>query len=202
HLATLDVRQDALVFRAATGELLGDAEWSTRSVPERTERLADAAIAMPATPTVPTREALDVFAAIGACRAAHGVEAIGPVIISMATGADDVLSVLLLARAAGLVDAEGDVPLDVAPLFETVGDLEGAPATMAALFALPAYRAHLARRGDRQMVMLGYSDSAKDGGMAASRQALHAAQEALAAVARAAGIELTFFHGRGGTVGR
>ncbi len=90
----------------------------------------------------------------------------------------------------------------MAPLFETVGDLEGAATTMATLFALPSYRQHLARRGDRQMVMLGYSDSAKDGGMAASRQALHAAQGALAAAAGDAGIALTFFHGRGGTVGR
>ncbi|MBA2291035.1 MAG: phosphoenolpyruvate carboxylase [Gemmatimonadales bacterium] len=202
HLASLDVRQDALVFRHATGDLLGDEGWIERSAAERTERLIGQVLTMQATPTATTAETLDVFAAIKECRAEHGTAAIGSVIISMATGADDVLSVLLLARAAELTDGEGSVPLDVAPLFETVSDLEGAPATLAALLALPTYRAHLARRGDRQMVMLGYSDSAKDGGMAASRQALHVAQGALAAVAQHAGIELTFFHGRGGTVGR
>ncbi|HET9065522.1 MAG TPA: phosphoenolpyruvate carboxylase [Gemmatimonadales bacterium] len=202
HLATLDVRQDALRFRQATGEVLGDDHWSERSVAERTARLTGGGQAGLATHETATTETLDVFRAIDECRAEHGAAAVGPVIISMATGADDVLSVLLLALTAGLVDAEGHVPLDVAPLFETVSDLEGAPATMADLFALPTYRAHLARRGDRQMVMLGYSDSAKDGGMAASRQALHAAQSVLATVAHGAGIELTFFHGRGGTVGR
>lgn len=202
HLASLDVRQDALVFRQATGSLLGDDRWSERSVAERTERLAEGGTPSITAPHETTREVLDVFAAIKECRAEHGAAAVGPVIISMATGADDVLSVLLLARAAGLADSDDRVPIDVAPLFETVSDLEGAPATMAALLALPAYRAHLARRGNRQMIMLGYSDSAKDGGMAASRQALHAAQGALAAVAQDAGIVLTFFHGRGGTVGR
>ncbi len=202
HLAALDVRQDALVFRQATGDLLHDTEWLTRSVTERTVLLASSGTPKATTHVATTDETLDVFTAIAECRALHGASAVGPVIISMATGADDVLSVLLLARAAGLADTEGYVPLDVAPLFETVSDLEGAPATMTALFALPTYRAHLARRGDRQMVMLGYSDSAKDGGMAASRQALHAAQSALAAVAASAGVELTFFHGRGGTVGR
>ncbi|MEO5824976.1 MAG: phosphoenolpyruvate carboxylase [Gemmatimonadales bacterium] len=202
HLASLDVRQDALVFRQATGNLLGDDGWIDRTVDERTDRLAEQEFTTQVIPTAHTIQTLDVFAAIRECRAEHGAMAIGPVIISMATGADDVLSVLLLARTAELVDANGDVPLDVAPLFETVSDLEGAPATMTALFALPAYRAHLDRRGDRQMIMLGYSDSAKDGGMAASRQALHAAQGALRGVAQGAGIDLTFFHGRGGTVGR
>ncbi len=202
HLASLDVRQDALVFRHASGDLLGDDGWSERSAAERTERLVGKAANPNMTLAPTTGETLDVFTAIGECRAEHGAAAVGPVIISMATGADDVLSVLLLANAAGLTDTAGSVPLDVAPLFETVSDLEGAPTTMAALFALPTYRAHLARRGDRQMIMLGYSDSAKDGGMAASRQALHVAQGALADVAQRASIELTFFHGRGGTVGR
>ncbi len=202
HLASLDVRQHALVFRQATGNLLGDDDWSDRPVTERTAQLVGGGTSTHTALTDATRETLDVFAAIKECRAVHGTAAVGPVIISMATGADDVLSVLWLARAADLADPDGNIPIDVAPLFETVSDLEGAPATMAALFALPAYRAHLARRGDRQMIMLGYSDSAKDGGMAASRQALHAGQIALSSVAADAGIALTFFHGRGGTVGR
>ncbi len=206
HLATLDVRQDAGVHRVAVGHLLGDAGWTGRTIPDRTAQLAarlDAAAPGPvAAPDAGTEETLDVFRAIAASQERHGAAAIGSFIISMTRGVDDVLSVLVLARAAGLTDDTGAVPLDVAPLFETVPDLEAAADTLAALVALPAYRAHLARREDTQVIMLGYSDSAKDGGMAASRRALYDAQRHLAAVAAAAGITLTFFHGRGGTVGR
>src|SRR5690606_18433937 len=125
----------------------------------------------------------------------------GPYIISMARTAADALAVLALARIAGCV-ADGEVPLDVAPLFETVDDLEAAPATMRALFEDPAYRRHLAARGGRQIVMLGYSDSAKDGGVLASRWALQRAQVELLELAQAAGVRLVFFHGRGGSVSR
>ena len=76
----------------------------------------------------------------------------------------DLLGVLALARAGGLVDDTRAVPLDIAPLFETIGDLRAAAATFRALLDEPVYRAHLAARDDRQIVMLGYSDSAKDGG--------------------------------------
>lgn len=205
HLATLDVRQDAMVFRQAAGTLLGDATWSDRAAGTRTGTLLDA-LSRPSVATPDSDQAaeasLDVFRAIHDCRARYGEAAIGPVIISMAKGTDDVLTVLFLASRAGLVDGDGTVPLDVAPLFETVDDLAAAPSTLHALLGLPAYREHLGRRGNRQMVMLGYSDSAKDGGMAASRHALYAAQVALSRVARDAGVVLTFFHGRGGTVGR
>ncbi|PWK82370.1 phosphoenolpyruvate carboxylase [Fulvimonas soli] len=94
------------------------------------------------------------------------------------------------------------VPLDIAPLFETVDDLKNAPATLRALLDDPVYRAHLAARGDRQWVMLGYSDSGKDGGTLASRWALQRAQVELLEVAKAAGIRLAFFHGRGGSASR
>lgn len=175
HLATLDVRQDALVHRRVAA---GDA------------------------PEDETERTLDVFRAIGECREEFGPAAIGPYIISMAEEVEDVLLVLRLARRAGLVGDDGIVPLDVAPLFETVDDLARAPETMQALFAHAEYVPHLAARGRRQMVMVGYSDSSKDGGLVASRWALHRAQAALAAVARDAGVDLTIFHGRGGTIGR
>src|SRR5690606_19088759 len=111
------------------------------------------------------------------------------------------LAVLALARLAGCVE-DDEVPLDVAPLFETVADLEAAEATLRELFADPAYRRHLAARGDRQVVMLGYSDSAKDGGIIASRWALQQTQIALSALARESGVRIAFFHGRGGSVSR
>ena len=175
HLATLDVRQDALVHRqVASGEAPdGDVE-----------------------------RTLDVFRAIGECQVRYGPAAVGPYIISMAEHVDDVLLVLRLAKRAGLVDEGGVVPIDVAPLFETVDDLRRAPDTVRGLLADPEYAPHLAARGQRQMVMVGYSDSSKDGGLVASRWALHQAQAALSAVAREANVDLTIFHGRGGTIGR
>lgn len=208
HLATLDVRQDALVHRRVVGTLLGRGDWVDLGRAERTAVLAAAldggdvsARAAPGGDGDAVEATLEVFRAVGECRARYGTAAIGPFIISMTQGADDILSVLYLARVAGLVEQHG-VPLDVAPLFETVPDLEGAPAIMGELLALPPYAAHLSERGGRQVVMVGYSDSAKDGGVAASRWSLHAAQAALVEVARRRDAEFTFFHGRGGTVGR
>lgn len=134
-------------------------------------------------------------------RPRYGARVFGPYIVSMSRSAADALAVLALARIAGCVEA-GEVPLDVAPLFETVDDLDAAPGVMRALFDDPAYRAHLATRGDRQVVMLGYSDSAKDGGIVASRWALQQAQVALTALARESGVRIAFFHGRGGSVSR
>lgn len=95
-----------------------------------------------------------------------------------------------------------NVPLDIAPLFETVDDLKNAPATLRALLDDPVYRQHLVARGDQQWVMLGYSDSGKDGGTLASRWGLQRAQVELLEVAHAAGIQLAFFHGRGGSASR
>ncbi len=96
----------------------------------------------------------------------------------------------------------GHVPLDVAPLFESGDDLAAAPQVLAALLADAAYRSHLERRDRRQVVMIGYSDSNKDTGIAASRWALQRAQAALAATFETSGVDLTIFHGRGGSVSR
>ncbi len=204
NLATLDVRQDSLVHRRAVGHLLADEGWLDRSTEERTARLLKALEAREAPAVQPDDSAeavLEVFRAIGECQRRYGAQAIGPYIISMAQGVDDVLSVLVLAQWAGLSD-EGKVPLDVAPLFETVPDLEAAPTVMAELTSDPGYRAHLVRRGDRQVVMIGYSDSSKRGGLVASRWALQKGQAALVASLEEAGIHLTLFHGRGGTISR
>jgi phosphoenolpyruvate carboxylase len=134
-----------------------------------------------------------------------GEAAAGTYIVSMTTAPEDLLRVLVLAREAGLVDLAGDAPrsrVDVVPLFETLGDLERAPEVMRALFGDPVYRRQLEARGRRQEVMIGYSDSGKDAGILASSWALYEAQERLAAACREAGVELTLFHGRGGSVGR
>jgi phosphoenolpyruvate carboxylase len=213
HLASIDVRQDAELHRGVVGSLLGDPKWSERSAGERATILRQALSGQTPEAAEPPPDpegspehnpevarSLDVFRAIAEAQATLGAEAIGAYVISMARGPDDVLSVLYLARRAGL---GGDhVPLDVAPLFETVPDLEGAAATMESLFDDELYRAHLRSREDHQMVMVGYSDSNKDGGIAASRWALFQAQEALVEVFGFHGVELTIFHGRGGTTSR
>lgn len=115
-------------------------------------------------------------------------------VISQATTASDVLAVLLLQIDAGVTK-----PLRVVPLFETLDDLNGAAETMKTLFTLPAYRARI---GGKQEVMIGYSDSAKDAGRLAASWAQYETQEALAGVAKEHDVDLVFFHGKGGTVGR
>lgn len=205
HLARLDVRQDSQVHDDALAALQGDAGWGQRSPAERVEKLHPFASGEQSLGPVEeenARRMRSVFEALGTARRRYGPEAIGLYIISMARTAADVLAVLALARHGGLA-AEGEpVPLDVAPLFETVDDLKNAPATLRALLADPVYRTHLASRGDRQWVMLGYSDSGKDGGTLASRWGLQRAQVELLDIAHEAGIQLAFFHGRGGSASR
>lgn len=205
HLASLDLRQDSAVHDAALAALFADPGWDRRSVEARAARLhallaGDDPVAAPdAAAAVPT---LEVFRTVARLRPRYGERAFGPYIVSMSRSAADALAVLALARVAGCVDDAGRAPLDVAPLFETVADLDAAVDTLRALFADPVYRAHLAARGDRQMVMLGYSDSAKDGGIVASRWALQRTQIALTALAHESGVQIAFFHGRGGSISR
>ena len=206
HLATLDVRQDAELHRRVVGELIGWADFENLSLLERSERLAaalsTAELEAGRVLSEETRAALAVVDALRRGRERFGDQAIGTYIISMAKGADDALAVLLLARVGGLVESDGGVPLDIVPLFETVDDLAAAPATLRALANNSEYAAHLKRRGRRQVVMLGYSDSNKDGGIAASRWALQRAQVELVGVAQELGLGLSFFHGRGGSISR
>ncbi len=204
HLATLDIRQDAAVHDAAIAVLLDDPAWPQRPVPERIERLApllDRPI-LESHPDADTERSLAVFRTLADARRRYGEQAIGPYIISMSRSAADALAVLALARSGGCSDGDGQVTLDVAPLFETVDDLVRAPAVVADLLGDRRYREHLRSRGDRQIVMLGYSDSAKDGGLVASRWSLQRAQVELTALAHEHGIHLVFFHGRGGSVSR
>jgi phosphoenolpyruvate carboxylase len=152
-----------------------------------------------------TRRTLDVFHVMRQIQEELGAEAARTYIISMARGTEDLLRVLVLAREAGLVDLAGDPPesrLDVVPLFETLDDLDRAPSVVRALLDDPVYRRQLEARARRQEIMIGYSDSAKDAGLLPASWALYRAQETLAEIADSSGIDLTLFHGRGGTVGR
>ncbi len=205
HLATLDVRQNALVHRRVVGEALAEAGWLDLDSDRRTVRLKEA-LERRESPvgrlSSEARRTLAVFQAIAHARRKYGKEAIGQYIVSMTHGPDDVLSVLLLARWGGLGPKGAAIPLDIAPLFETVEDLGNADRIMERLVADEHYRAHLTTRGDAQMIMIGYSDSNKDGGLVSARWGLQQAQQRLVRAFTDFGIRLTLFHGRGGTVSR
>ena len=205
HLASLDLRQDSAMHDAALAALLENPDWADRPVAERVAALHEVIAGHQPTPAVEPEAAastLAVFRTVAELRPRLGARAFGPYIISMSRTAADALAVLALARIAHCVDDDGQVPLDVAPLFETVADLEAAPDTLRQLFADPVYRDHLAARGNRQVVMLGYSDSAKDGGIVASRWALQQTQLQLTRLAEESGVRIAFFHGRGGSISR
>ncbi len=206
HLARLDCRQDSRIHAQAIAALIGDENWAELEPATQAQRLGPHAGR-----DTPFKDDTDdataarccaVFRTLATSIETYGHDAVGLYIISMARSPADVLAVLALARHGGLIDRRGDVPLDIAPLFETVDDLRAGPETLKSLLADPVYRAHLTARGDRQVVMLGYSDSGKDGGTVASRWGLQRAQVELLAVAQSAGIRLSFFHGRGGSASR
>ena len=183
HFASLEIRQHATVHRAALEALRTGA-------PATTEL----------SPGVTLGEVLATFRAVAAVQARFGEAACHRVIVSFTASAGDVTDVLELARLAA---GDGAEPvIDVVPLFESADALITAGPILETLLADPRYRAHLATRGDRQEVMLGYSDSNKESGFLAAGWMLHGAQAQLAAVARRLGVELTLFHGRGGAIGR
>jgi phosphoenolpyruvate carboxylase len=227
HLAALDVRQNSGVHDKAIGQLLiaGGGSSSAWEGADETARvaLADRELATPrpfsgpgaALPPV-AAEAVATHATLACHIASHGPAGLGALVVSMTRSLSDLLAVYLLAREAGLARWQGDgtaaglvCPLPVVPLFETVADLEAAPGILAGFLAHPVTKrslawqaAHCGHTKPVQQVMLGYSDSCKDGGILASNWNLHRAQRRLAEVAATAGVDLLFFHGRGGTVSR
>lgn len=207
HGFVTDIRDHASVHAAAVDEIASRAgEAPLEGETLRTELVGRRPLAGAHTSvSEETQRVLDTFAAIRTMQLELGESAVSTYIVSMTTSADDLLRVLLLARESGLVDLAADPPvsrIDVVPLFETLEDLERAPEIMSSLFADDVYRRQLAARGNRQEVMIGYSDSGKDAGIIASSWALYVAQQELADVCRGAGVDLRLFHGRGGSVGR
>ena len=214
HLAPIDLRQNADVHVQTVAELLAQAgrcaDYLALAEAERVDLLAaELASARPLrSPYLDygeqTRGELAIFDAARDIRATHGPAAIVNCIISKTDAPSDMLELALLLKESGLLHPGAAPRLDVnlIPLFETIDDLRQSAATMDALFSLPAYRALVAARGDEQEVMLGYSDSNKDGGFLTSGWELYKAEIALVAVCRAHGVRLRLFHGRGGSVGR
>jgi phosphoenolpyruvate carboxylase len=205
HMATLDIRQRADVHSRVVAEGLAESEWDNFTSARATVRIKEALKRRESPRGAMSSEArrtLAVFQAIAHCRRKYGERAIGPYIVSRATGPEDVLSVLLLARWGHLGPKNQDVPLDVAPLFETLDDLDNASEMMTRLLADERYRHHLKARGNRQIVMIGYADSHRDGSAISACWSMHNAQRELHETAKRFGIALTIFHGRGGTISR
>ncbi|ORW20298.1 phosphoenolpyruvate carboxylase [Mycobacterium nebraskense] len=215
HLCGLDMRQNSDVHEEVVGELLA---WAGvhpdyGSLPED-ERVALLARELGTRrPLVGdrgglsdlARKELEVVGAAAYAVGRYGPAAVPNYVISMCRSVSDVLEVAILLKEGGLLDASGPepyCPVAISPLFETIDDLHHGAAILAAMLDLPLYRAVVDAQGGRQEVMLGYSDSNKDGGYLASSWAVYRAELALVEVARKAGIRLRLFHGRGGTVGR
>jgi phosphoenolpyruvate carboxylase len=214
HLATVDLRQNADVHEQVMAELFREARVAGDYLALDEAARQELLLAELATPR-PLRSPFVAYSELAngefaiveqAARvlAALGPEAIRQYVISKTESVSDLLEVAVMLKEAGLV-TPGEAPasrLQVVPLFETIGDLRRAPATMRAWFALPQAKAMVDSLGGVQEVMLGYSDSNKDGGYVTSNWELYKAETELVAVFREAGVRLRFFHGRGGTVGR
>jgi phosphoenolpyruvate carboxylase len=213
HFVRLDVRQHQARHRSAVAALLCPVEGPLESLPlDAQQRFLEEAFFADA--PAPPREALaedagEVLATLAGVREAQerfGPGAVQELVISNTTNHADVLELLVLARRAGLVrrrEAGGfESSVDLVPLFESVASLAGACESMERLYRSPAYREQLRARGMRQQIMVGYSDSAKDGGYFAAAWALYVAQLGLSLQADAHGVSVEFFHGRGGTISR
>jgi phosphoenolpyruvate carboxylase len=213
HLVQLDLRQESGRHTEAVAEVLRARGTDYLALPEA-ERLALLAGLIAAEAPVPldpaalgpgAAEVLRALETAGRMRAAVSPRAFGSYVISMTHHASHVLEVVFLARLAGLVEPRADgwaCHLRVAPLFETIDDLERIAPVMEALLDNPVYREVLRASGNLQEVMLGYSDSCKDGGILASSWALYQAQQTVTRIALEHGVECRLFHGRGGTIGR
>jgi phosphoenolpyruvate carboxylase len=215
HLSGLDMRQNSDVHEEVVAELLAWAgvhpDYTSLSEPERVEMLAaELATRRPLTSESASmselaRKELDIVAAAARAIDVFGPRSVPNYIVSMCRSVSDMLEAAILLKEVGLLDAAGGetrCAVGIVPLFETIDDLQRGASILEAALDLPVYRALVRAHGDSQEVMLGYSDSNKDGGYLAANWALYRAELDLVEAARKTGIRLRLFHGRGGTVGR
>ena len=214
QLARLDIREHKDKYLGALAAVLRDqgTEWAALTETEKVALLEqEIGGRRPLVPTKlefddETNTTLGLFRLVSDRMEALGPAAVGSLILSMASDVSDVLAVLLLAKEARLADLQDGVDgwsrVDVVPLFETIEDLENAPDVIDTLLSNSLYRRNVSLRGGSQEVMVGYSDSNKDGGYLTANWKLYAAQARLATIAKRHGVTLRLFHGRGGAVGR
>jgi phosphoenolpyruvate carboxylase len=212
-LAPLDLRQNSDVHERVIGELFASVRpglaYEGLSEDQRVDLLLSE-LASPRLLVSPyqtyseeTLSELDIFRAIKEAHRKYGPESVPNCIISKAASVSDLLEVALLLKEVGLLSQQdGTLDVNIIPLFETIDDLRAGPAIMARAFGLPLYRRLLASRSNQQEVMLGYSDSNKDGGFLTSGWELYKAEIDLVTVFGQHGVKLRLFHGRGGSVGR
>jgi phosphoenolpyruvate carboxylase len=214
HTAELDIRQHAAVYRDVLAELWQSAGFvADRGTLDENERIRLLETVPDITDLVPrsslsssAAETLELYRTICRIGRRFGMQALGGSIVSMTEQPSDLLNVLRLWKWSQQ-NTEGDpqssdLYIPIIPLFETINDLIRAPQILSAALDHPTYREYLRQGGDRQIVMIGYSDSTKDGGYLAACWHLQRAQQELHAVAIQRGVALTFFHGRGGSLGR
>ncbi len=218
HLAPIDLRQNSDVHQRTLAELLAQAgrcaDYEALDEEQRIALLIEE-LGTPRPLYSPhlvysgeTQGELAIFFATHDLRRRYGDAALPNAIISKTDGASDLLELALLLKEAGLLMPGGQhqarpcLALNIIPLFETIDDLRRAPAVMDRLLGLPRYRELLESRRNEQEIMLGYSDSNKDGGFLTSGWELYQAEIGLTQVCRRRGVRLRLFHGRGGSVGR
>ena len=213
HLARLDIREHKEKYLGALSAVLSDqgVNWGTLNESAKIALLErEIAGRRPLVPAIlhfddDSNKTLGLFRLVSDEMQTLDPDAFGSFILSMASDVSDVLAVLLLAKDAHLADLaeeSGWSKVDVVPLFETIEDLENAPHILDTLLSNPVYRRNVSLRGNAQEVMVGYSDSNKDGGYLTANWKLYVGQARLAEVAAQHGVSLRIFHGRGGAIGR
>lgn len=216
HTATLDIRQHSKEHENAMTEILANmnivANYAELEEEEKIN-LLERLLYDPRPLTSPyqeysesTKECLEVYRTVYRAQKEYGQQCITSYLISMTEAASDILEVMVFSKEVGLFrkEADGNVicTLQSVPLFETIDDLHAAPGIMRQLFSMPIYRQSVAAMNDLQEIMLGYSDSNKDGGVVTANWELRVALKQITATANEYGVKLKFFHGRGGALGR
>ncbi|WP_138494897.1 phosphoenolpyruvate carboxylase [Paenibacillus pinistramenti] len=216
HTAKLDIRQHSKEHENAMSEILASLNitpnYADLSEPEKVKLLAKL-LNDPRPLTSPyqeysesTTECLEVYRTVYIAQKEFGKNCITSYLISMAEATSDILEVMVFAKEVGLFQKEADgsvvCTLQAVPLFETIDDLHDAPNIMRELLSIPAYRQSVAAMNDLQEIMLGYSDSNKDGGVITANWELRVALKEITKTAKEFGVKLKFFHGRGGALGR
>ena len=205
--ATMDIREHSDAHHHVLQQIIGITGYLEKSHDEKfevlTQALASTTLFNTSSLDAAGQKTLDTFIAIKDLIDRFGPQAIETYIVSMTKGADDLVAAVVIAQQAGLVSLKDNTAIiGFAPLLETVAELRAAGEILEKLLSNPAYRSLVSLRGDVQEVMLGYSDSNKDAGIATSQWEIHRAQRSLRDVAMKYGVKLCLFHGRGGSVGR
>ena len=211
-LASIDMRQDSSVHEACVAELLASAnivkDYSSLSEEEKCQVLLKQLLEDPRILSAThepkselLQKELEIFKTARQLKDALGEEVIKQNIISHSTSVSDLLELAIMLKEVGLIDEDG-TRVQIVPLFETIEDLDNSCDTMEKYLSLPIVQKWIASKNNYQEIMLGYSDSNKDGGYLSSCWTLYKAQQQLTAIGDKFGVKITFFHGRGGTVGR